>query len=365
MCLAEDNDVVQALAPDRSDQPFGKAVLPGRGWRGRLVPDVHGAQSACDDAAIDPIPIADEVTRSLIPRKCLRYLTCNPFGRRICCDVDPDQVSAVEPDDDEGIEQVETDSWNNEQVHGGNVRRVVTQEGSPSLAGWPPSFDHVLGDARLRDLKPELEQFAVDAWRAPKRIFDAHPPDQYPQLRVDLRSPSLWARLPTPVAAKAGPVPTHERLGPDDCENLQDFWKPAIQLDKEPAIMVREPDATMQPTLQDIQLMSQHSVLSFKPQLRLEWRGQDGQNETEQPDHSASLGDSITSSTQIGFSVHTGSADARIAVLDSPAVARPILSRDAQNARSYRRTPLPVAETRSSQPLRSSLLKPEPAAKSP
>src|SRR5947208_13568017 len=70
--------------------------------------------------------------------------------------------------------------------------------------------------------------------------------------------------------------------------------------------MVREPDATMQPTLQDNQLMSKHRVLSFKPQLRLEWRGQDGQNETEQPDHSASLGDFITSSTQIRFSVHTG-----------------------------------------------------------
>src|SRR5260221_14560198 len=122
----------------------------------------------------------------------------------------------------EGIEQVETDSWNNEQVHGGNVRRVVTQEGSPSLAGRRPSFDHVLGDARLCDFKPELEQFAVDAWRAPKRILHAHPPDQYAQLRFDLRSPSQWARLPTPVAAKAGPVPTHERLGPDDCENLQD-----------------------------------------------------------------------------------------------------------------------------------------------
>jgi dCTP deaminase len=36
-------------------------------------------------------------------------------------------------------------------------------------------------------------QFAVDAWRAPKRIFDAHPPHQYAQLRVDLRSPSRWA----------------------------------------------------------------------------------------------------------------------------------------------------------------------------
>src|SRR5450631_3891732 len=70
--------------------------------------------------------------------------------------------------------------------------------------------------------------------------------------------------------------------------------------------MVREPDATMQPTLQDNQLMSKQRVLSLKPQLRLEWRGQDGQNETKQPDHSASLGDSITSSTGIRFSVHTG-----------------------------------------------------------
>jgi hypothetical protein len=68
------------------------------------------------------------------------------------------------------IEQVETDSWNNEQVHGGDVRRVVTQQGSPSLAGRRPPFDHVLGDARLRDLKPKLEQFAGDARRAPKRF---------------------------------------------------------------------------------------------------------------------------------------------------------------------------------------------------
>src|ERR1700731_3660879 len=165
----------------------------------------------------------------------------------MCCDVDPDEVSAVVPDDDEGIEQVETDSWNNEQVRGGNVWRVVMQEGAPSLAGRCPPFDHVLGDARLRDLKPEFEQFAVNAWSAPKRILHAHPPDQRAQLRVDLRSPSQRARLPTPVAKKAGPVPTHERLGPDDRKALQDRRNPAVQLDKEPAVMVREPDVTMEP----------------------------------------------------------------------------------------------------------------------
>src|SRR6266480_1533307 len=99
MHLAQDNDVVQTLTPDRSDQPFGKAILPRRGWCGRLVPDAHGAQSARDNTAIDPVPIADEVVRSLIPRKCLCYFTCNPFCRRIRCDVDPDKVSAAEPDD--------------------------------------------------------------------------------------------------------------------------------------------------------------------------------------------------------------------------------------------------------------------------
>jgi hypothetical protein len=147
-------------------------------------------------------------------------LTCNPFGRRICCGVDPDELPAAEPDDD--IEQVETNSRNSEQVHSGNVRRVVAQEGSPSLAGRHPSFDHVLGDARLRDLKPKLEQFAVNTPCSPKRIFDAHPPDQYAQLRVDLRTPSPRVRFPTPIATKAGPVPPHERVGRDDCENLQD-----------------------------------------------------------------------------------------------------------------------------------------------
>src|SRR3979490_135281 len=174
VCLAQDNDVVHTFTPDRSDQPFDKPILPRRGWGGGLVPDAHSAQSASNDAAIDPIPIADEVARRLIPRKSLGDLTRNPLGRRICSDVDPDKVSAVEPDDDEGIEQVETDGWNNEQVHGGNVWRGVTQEGPPSLAGRPPPFYHVLGDARLRDLKPELEQFAMNAWRAPKRVFDAH-----------------------------------------------------------------------------------------------------------------------------------------------------------------------------------------------
>jgi|SRR5690349_15327935 hypothetical protein len=70
------------------------------------------------------------------------------------------------------------------------------------------------------DRRAELEQFVMDAWRAPKRLFHIHPPDQDAQLRLDLRSPSPCARLPTPVATKSGSVPTHKRLRPDESENL-------------------------------------------------------------------------------------------------------------------------------------------------
>src|SRR5450631_1131014 len=173
MHFAQDNHMIDALAPDRSDQPFGKAILPRRGWRDRLVPDAHGAKSACDNAPIDPIPIADEVVRSLIPRKRLRYLTCNPFCRRICSDVDPEEVSAAEPDDDEGIKQVETDRWNHEQVHSGDVRRVVAQEGSPSLAGCPRRLTMYLATLDCAISNPSLSRECVALPKADSQCSSA------------------------------------------------------------------------------------------------------------------------------------------------------------------------------------------------
>ena len=37
--FAQNNDVIQTLTPDRSDQPFGKAVLPRRPRRDGFVPN--------------------------------------------------------------------------------------------------------------------------------------------------------------------------------------------------------------------------------------------------------------------------------------------------------------------------------------
>src|SRR6267378_4519874 len=94
----------------------------------------------------DPIAITDHVTRSTVPRKCLGDLARNPFRGRMCCDADPDQLSAMKPYDDEAIQQFEADGRHYEQVHDGNVRSVVSQKGLPPLTGRSTSFHHVRGD---------------------------------------------------------------------------------------------------------------------------------------------------------------------------------------------------------------------------
>jgi hypothetical protein len=115
---------------------------------------------------------------SLIPRECLRDLVGNPFRGRMRCDIDPDKVSSGQPNDDKDIEQIEADGRNNEQVHGGDVRCMVPQEGAPSLGRRSTSLHHVLRDSGLTDVEAEREQLAMNARRSPQGIFRAHPPDQ-------------------------------------------------------------------------------------------------------------------------------------------------------------------------------------------
>jgi hypothetical protein len=51
---------------------------------------------------------------------------------------------------------------------------VVAQKGLPALRRWPPSPGHVFCHRGLPDIDAKLEQFAVDPWRSPKRVRDAH-----------------------------------------------------------------------------------------------------------------------------------------------------------------------------------------------
>jgi hypothetical protein len=83
-------------------------------------------------------------------------LSRDPISGRICCDVGPDKISATEPDDDESIEQVETDGRNNEQVHCGNVQRVIVQEVRHPWPGRPRRLTIYLATLDCATSNPSL-----------------------------------------------------------------------------------------------------------------------------------------------------------------------------------------------------------------
>src|SRR5262249_52467014 len=158
------------------------------------------------------------------------------------CDIDPDKVSADQPNDDEDIEQIEANGRNNEQVYGGDARCVVAS--APSLGRRSTSLHHIFRDAGLSDLEAELEKLAMNARCTPLRIFRAHPTDPRAQFGIDPGAAPKRARFPPPVPTKAGSMPVHEGLGPDDRDGLKHRWKPSIQHDQEQTIPIRELDAT-------------------------------------------------------------------------------------------------------------------------
>ena len=100
-------------------------------------------------------------------------------------------------------------------------------------------------------------------------------------------------------------MPTHERLGPDDRENLQGCWKPAIQLDKGPAITVREPNATTRPAPQNNQLTSQRRILGFKSQLDLNGEAKTARAKQNNPIIAPAWAIPTRLHTRMRFSVHT------------------------------------------------------------
>jgi hypothetical protein len=63
------------------------------------------------------------------------------------------------PQTDQDKQQPETNRWYDQEVHGGDTRRMIAKEGLPCLRGPSSTPGHVLGNSRLSDLDPELQQF--------------------------------------------------------------------------------------------------------------------------------------------------------------------------------------------------------------
>ena len=57
--FSEYDHVVEALPPDRANEPLNVSVLPGRSERNRPISDSHGAQTLHEDWPVRGVPIPE------------------------------------------------------------------------------------------------------------------------------------------------------------------------------------------------------------------------------------------------------------------------------------------------------------------
>jgi hypothetical protein len=74
------------------------------------------------------------------------------------------------PENDQNEEQLEADRRHDQEVHGGDAGRMIVKERLPGLRPPSPAPRHVLGNGRLCDFDPELEQLTMDPRCAPQPV---------------------------------------------------------------------------------------------------------------------------------------------------------------------------------------------------
>ena len=114
MPFVENDDMIKALAADRTDQTFHVWVPPRRPWRDEQFLDVHVPDATLKRPTVDPIAIANQEARRFVERKRFDDLPGGPFSRRMSCDIEVDDLAPVVTKHHEGKEYTERRSWNGE-----------------------------------------------------------------------------------------------------------------------------------------------------------------------------------------------------------------------------------------------------------
>ena len=93
--LVKDDQVVEALTPDRPDHALNVGSLPGRARSPEYFLYTHGFRLLNVISAEDAISLAQHIARSGIPWKCLDQLVGGPFHCRMGCYVEMEDVAPI------------------------------------------------------------------------------------------------------------------------------------------------------------------------------------------------------------------------------------------------------------------------------
>jgi hypothetical protein len=171
VAFAQNEDMIEALAPDRADEPLREGHLPRAVGRGQDFGDPHALHALPEGGAVDRVAIAEEVRRRGVVREGVHDLLGRPGGGGMFRHVEVEDAAAVVGKYDEDEEDAQLSGRNGEDVDRDEVADIG-QDGSPSLRR---------GEGRLgmsREMvrsAASMPSFGTSAWilGVPQRGFAA------------------------------------------------------------------------------------------------------------------------------------------------------------------------------------------------
>ena len=219
--LAEYEDMIQALAPDRADEPLAERVLPRALRRREHLLDPHALHAAPELLAIDLVAITQEIAWGGVVWEGVDELLRGPGGGGVLGHVEVDDAPAVVGEDDEDEEDAEASGRHGEEVDRDQVGDVVSEERPPGLRRLGLTLRHEPGDGPLGDLDAELQKLSVDARGAPERIRGGHLPHEAGDLGIDAGATTgRPTGEPGPVLAEPTALPSEDGSGCHDNQCL-------------------------------------------------------------------------------------------------------------------------------------------------
>jgi hypothetical protein len=262
--FVEGNHVIQEIAAAAPYPALGDPVLPRATDRRSDGGESHGFYSALNLGAELRVMTEDQISLPVIVRKCFSQLLRHSTTGWVPGEAEVQNATAVMSDDEETIENSEWDRWNREQIHGGNGFVMIVKKRFPASCRFRAARRSLnpTGNSALGKIEPQLEQFAVDAWRTPGGILGHHAKDQVAHLFADsLPSGSHPCfRQELPIQAKTCTMPADHGSRSDNKQAIAPASPQAFDRDPEQSIQCIQP-WTFVLALQDRKLLTQSQIV--------------------------------------------------------------------------------------------------------
>lgn len=112
----ENDDVVEAFAPNRSNQPFDNALLTWARWSCHHLLDVETRKLVVCCSAVHSIAITDQVTRRIPIRQRLDQLLCSPFHSGVLGNVEVQNFAPAVSENNQDEQHLEAKHRHGEEI---------------------------------------------------------------------------------------------------------------------------------------------------------------------------------------------------------------------------------------------------------